>query len=339
MKTVHWGLIGCGDIARKRVAPALRDAPASELMAVSRARAELAESFAREFGAGKHYAGWRELLADPEIDAVYIATPLYFHAEQTIAAAEAGKHVLCEKPMAMSVADCDRMIAACRQSGVELGIAYYRHFYPVLDRIKSIAASGEIGRVAVAHINAFEWFNPQPGEPRYWFVQKELAGGGPMMDFGCHRIEVFMNLFGPITEMRSFTGNVLFEREVEDTSGALFRFENGASGSLMVTHAAFESQDTLDIFGSEGSIHVAVLNEGRLSVRTREGEREEVHPPHLNFHQPLVEDFIGALHAGRRPRVGGDIGREVQRIEDAIFGASPVAGTLDVSSGQNSRAG
>src|SRR5438309_5166614 len=125
-----WGLIGCGDIARKRVAPALRDLTECDLVAVSRGRAELAESFASEFGAQKWYSHWQELLLDDEIDAVYVATPVDLHAAQSIAAAGAGKHVLCEKPLALTVAECDQMLAACRAHNVKLGVAYYRHLYP-----------------------------------------------------------------------------------------------------------------------------------------------------------------------------------------------------------------
>src|SRR6266851_4797038 len=190
MKQLAWGLIGCGDIARRRVAPALRDLDDCDLVAVSRARGELAESFAREFGARTWCSAWQELLVDAEIDAVYLATPVHLHSTQAIAAAEAGKHVLCEKPMAMDVGECDRMIAACRANNVKLGVAYYRHFYPVVARVKNIIATGEIGEAVLVQINAFEWFNPQPDHPRYWLMQKSRAGGGPMFDFGCHRLEV-----------------------------------------------------------------------------------------------------------------------------------------------------
>ncbi|HEX2491865.1 MAG TPA: Gfo/Idh/MocA family oxidoreductase, partial [Blastocatellia bacterium] len=136
MNKLRWGLIGCGDISRKRVAPALQDIPDCEFIAVSRARVDLAEAFVNEFGAKRWYGDWRELIANDEIDAVYIATPVYLHAEQTLAAAEAGKHVLCEKPMAMNPDECEQMIAACRFEGVTLGVAYYRRFYPVIRRIK-----------------------------------------------------------------------------------------------------------------------------------------------------------------------------------------------------------
>src|SRR5258706_14084785 len=136
MKQLRWGLIGCGDIAQKRVAPALRDLGACQLIAVNRAQSELGAAFAKEFGAQRWYLDWKKLLLDEEIDAVYIATPVHLHAEQTIAAAKAGKHVLCEKPMAMNVSECDQMIDACQSYNVKLGVAYYRHFYPVVDRIK-----------------------------------------------------------------------------------------------------------------------------------------------------------------------------------------------------------
>src|SRR5438094_463081 len=170
-----WGLIGCGDIARKRVAPALRDLTECNLVAVSRRCSELAESFAKEFGVAKWYSNWQELLLDPEIDAVYIATPVHLHAAQTIAAAEAGKHVLCEKPLALSVIECDQMLAACRANDVKLGVAYYRHFYPVVGRIKEVIESGEIGTPTMAQINAFEWFNPASDHSRAWWLNRQRA--------------------------------------------------------------------------------------------------------------------------------------------------------------------
>ncbi|MGE0130493.1 MAG: Gfo/Idh/MocA family protein [Blastocatellales bacterium] len=319
MKKLRWGLIGCGDISRKRVAPALRDISECELVAVNRARADLAEAFANEFGAKRWYGDWRELIADDEIDAVYIATPVYLHAEQTIAAAEAGKQVLCEKPMAMNVAECDRMIAACEANGVKLGIAYYRRFYPVIRRIKEIIASGEVGKPIIAQINAFERFNLQPGDDRYWFLEKERAGGGPMMDFGCHRIEVLLNLFGPIKRTTGVIGRAMFDREVEDTCITAFKFESGAQASLAVTHAAFESRDTLSIYCGDGSIHTPLLNAGEIQIVTAAGERMESHPPHANIHQPLIEDFTRAVFDGREPEVGGDAGRAVALIEEQIY--------------------
>jgi predicted dehydrogenase len=317
---VQWGLIGAGDIARKRVAPAIRDAHGSGLLAVSRGRPELAESFAKAFGAPRWYARWQELVADPEVEAVYIATPVHLHAEQTIAAARAGKHVLCEKPMAMNAGECDRMIAVCRASNVKLGIAYYRHFYPAVARVKSIIASGEIGEAVLVRIDAFEWFNPQPDHPRYWLVQKARSGGGPMFDFGCHRLEVLLHLFGSVRDATGMTANVVFDREVEDTAVAVLQFDRGPSATVAVTHAAIEPRDTLEVFGTRGSIHIAELNRGELRVRMADGERLESHPPASNLHGPLIEDFVEAIVTGREPGVTGDVGRAVADLESRIYG-------------------
>lgn len=324
MRKIRWGLIGCGDISRRRVAPALLDLASCELVAVSRANFDRAEPFAREFGAQRWYKEWQELLADEEIEAVYIATPVHLHAAQSIAAARAGKHVLCEKPMAMSVAECEAMVAACEQNHVRLGVAYYRHFYPVIDRIRTILSTGETGRTVFVQVNAFEKFDPSPSHPRRWLIEKGLSGGGPMFDFGCHRIEVLIDLFGRVNSCRSLVGNILFEREVEDTATALLQFESGPQAVLSVTHAAHEPQDTLSIFGSDGSIHVAVLNEGAVRIKTAAGERLETHPPHPNLHQPLVEDFAQALLEGRDPRVNGVVGLEVARIEEEIYGGAQI---------------
>jgi predicted dehydrogenase len=316
---VRWGLVGCGDIARKRVAPALRDLDDCELVAVSRADASRAESFAHEFGAKKWHADWHDLVKDAEVEAVYVSTPVHLHAEQAVAAAEAGKHVLCEKPMALTAAECGRMNAAAEANGVLLGVAYYRRFYPAVERVREILGSGEIGVPVVAQVNAFERFDPAPDNPRRWLLDKRHSGGGPMFDFGCHRIEVFLNLFGDAQAVRGLAGNVLFNREVEDTACALIQFGRGTQGVISVTHAARETQDTLEIFGSDGSIRIEVLNEGRLRVRTKDGERVESHPPHANLHQPLIEDFVRAVGEGRPPRVDGHTGQKVSEILELIY--------------------
>jgi predicted dehydrogenase len=316
---MRWGLIGCGDIACKRVAPALRDLPQCDLVAVSRRRAELAQTFAQEFGARKWYGDWQEMLRDEEIDAVYIATPVRCHAPQAIAAAEAGKHVLCEKPLALNVAECEAILAACRANNVKLGVAYYRHFYPLIERIKSLIDADEIGVPVVAQINAFESFNPGPENPRVWLLDKHEAGGGPMFDFGCHRLEVLMNILGPVAEVRATTMNVVFTREVEDTAVAILKFERGTSGVLTVTHAAQEAQDTLDIFGSKGSVHVPVLNGADLRICDERGGRLESHPPPANFHVPLIKDFVAAVWEDRQPAVDGTVGRVVAEIEEKIY--------------------
>jgi predicted dehydrogenase len=317
---VRWGLVGCGDISEKRVAPALREAPGSRLVAVARAQAQKAADFAARHGASRSYADWRELVRDEELDAVYVATPVRLHAEQAVAAAEAGKHVLCEKPMALDPASCERMIGAARAHGVRLGVAYYRHHYPLVRRLRALLDSGEIGRPVLAGMQAFEPFDAPAGHPRAWLLRRSESGGGPMADFGCHRVEVLLDLLGPLAEAHGISTRARFrEREVEDTCIATLRFESGAAAVVTVTHAAQERRDTLEIFGTRGSAHVAVLNAGVVRIVTASGEREESHPPHANLHQPLVEDFVAAVREGREPTVTGAVGLEVARAVEAIY--------------------
>jgi predicted dehydrogenase len=320
MADVRWGLIGCGDISEKRVAPALRQAAGSTLVAVARANADRAADFAARHGARRWHADWRDLLRDPEVDAVYVASPVRFHAEQAVAAAEAGKHVLCEKPMALGVPECARMVAAAREHGVRLGVAYYRHHYPAVRRMAEILASGEIGQPVLAQAEVFEMFDVPPDHPRAWFLRKAESGGGPMFDFGCHRIEVLLDLLGPVVTVHGFPSNVRFRaRDVEDTCVAHLAFERGARAILAVSHAAREARDSFDVYGTEGSVHAAVLNKGALRIVTPAGVREESHPPHANLHQPLVEDFVVALKEGRAPVVTGETGLAVNEVLARIY--------------------
>ncbi len=153
---------------------------------------------------------------------------------------------------------------------------------------------------------------------RSWFFRKDRAGGGPMMDFGCHRIEVLSNLLGPVDEVRGTTGNTLFQREVEDTATASFRFRNGTMGQLAVSVSVKEPPDSLDLYGSEGSIHVPVLNQGTLRVLKGGKECREIHPPHADLHRPRIEDFTRAVLQCRQPEVGGETGLEVQQLIEAV---------------------
>jgi predicted dehydrogenase len=224
--------------------------------------------------------------------------------------------------MAMTAAECDQMLAACRASGVTLGIAYYRRFYPVVRRVHAILGAGEIGAPVVAQMNAFEWFDPDASYPRRWLLDRARAGGGPMMDFGCHRLEVLLHLFGDVRAATGLTANVVFARDVEDTAAVLLQFDRGPCASVTVTHAAGVRQDTLDVFGTLGSIQCPNLNAGEIRIVTGERERVEAHPPAANVHQPLIEDFVDAVAAHRQPAVDGAVGRRVAAIEDQIYGVT-----------------
>jgi predicted dehydrogenase len=319
MSVVRWGLVGAGDIAEKRVAPALVAAKRSQLVAVSRRQAQLADAFAQRFGARRWHEDWRDLVRDDEIDAVYIAAPVQLHAPIAIAAAEAGKHVLCEKPMALNVDECDRMIRCADAAGVQLGLAYYRHLYPLVQRVKQLLADGAIGAPVIAQLDAFERFDPPRGHPRAWLLDPTVSGGGPMFDFGCHRIEVLLSLFGDAVDVRGLRANVLFDRPVEDTAIAALRFSPGPLATVTVAHAAVEPRDTLDVFGSEGSIHVARLNGPELRVMRGGEETLEQHPLPDNVHLPLIQQFVDSVLEGGRPVVDGAAGRAVNRVLEAVY--------------------
>jgi len=140
-----------------------------------------------------------------------------------------------------------------------------------------------------------------------------------MFDFGCHRIEVLLDVFGKVSKISALRTNRFFQRDVEDVASVLFQFERGVAGVLTVAHSASEPQDTLDIFGSRGSIHVPVLNKGEIRIVTEAGERTESHPTAANIHQPLIEDFISALLNNRQPQVGGEIGKAVAEVVEEIY--------------------
>jgi predicted dehydrogenase len=317
---VRWGLIGCGDIAAKRVAAALQDAPGSRLVAVSRRRADKAEEFARQFGADRWHAAWEDLIRS-DVDAVYVATPVDLHAQMAIAAADAGKHVLCEKPMALDVEQCDRMLRAAEASGVNLGVAYYRRFYPILRRLKELIRDGVIGAPVTAQADSFGPFDPGPDEPRRWLVDKGQSGGGPMFDVGCHRLEVFLNLFGVVAEARGIVARVALTRNVEDTGVAVLRFEPGPVATVRVTHAVAEPRDTLEVYGRTGSVHIPNLNGPEMRIRANGTDTVEHHPSHPNLHQPLVDQFVRAVRGEEALVVDGHVGREVNRLLAEVVGA------------------
>jgi predicted dehydrogenase len=140
------------------------------------------------------------------------------------------------------------------------------------------------------------------------------------MDFGCHRLEVLVNQFGRVRSIAALTAKVVFRRDVEDTAAVILQFESGPCATVTVTHAAGDRQDTLDVFGTRGSIRCDNLNAGGLRIVTDAGERVEMHPPAANVHLPLIEDFVEAVAANRAPAVDGAIGREIAAIEDQIYG-------------------
>lgn len=316
--TIRWGLIGVGDIANKRVAAAIQADPNSELVAVCR-RSELElQQFAQQFAAPHWFTDVDELLGLDELDAVYIATPVDCHLPHTLAAARAGKHVLVEKPMALDPDQCEQMISACLAANVRLGVAYYRRFYPVVLRAQSLIASGQLGRIlsigcVTGNSNRFPADN--------WRVIRARGGGGPLMDIGSHRLDVFLQLLGEVHCVQACMMDSP-DFDAEQVATVMVQFNSGAHGVLQSYFGTVDTPDRLEIIGTDGRVTIEDLNQGDLMLGTAAGQTRESHPPADNLHGPLIEDFALAIMQNREPEITGPIGKKTNQImQNAYSGA------------------
>jgi len=212
---LRWAVIGCGDIAYKRVAPAMVEDPGSELVAFLSNTPARAEEMRARFGARRAFSDLEALLADDEVDAVYIASPQQRHYDETLRAAAAGKHVLCEKPMALTTDECREMVAACERAGVALAVAYYRRWYPKARRIKELLDGGGIGTPVAARVMIAGKYNPAADDWKHWRVEAE-AGGGCMMDVGSHRLDLIAYWLGEPQSVAGVTGRLCMTYDVPD---------------------------------------------------------------------------------------------------------------------------
>jgi 1,5-anhydro-D-fructose reductase (1,5-anhydro-D-mannitol-forming) len=288
---VNWLVIGIGDITRKRVLPAILAEPRSRLHALLTRDPHKAEAYSEAIVYTDLHAGLR----DQEVDAVYVASPVALHAEHTIASLHAGKHVLCEKPVAMNYAQAEAMAAATRESGRVVGIAYYRRLYPKLRRAKELIENGAIGRPVLVEANYHGWLE---SEQRGWLRDPVLAGGGPLYDVGSHRIDACNFLLGKPRRAMGLMSNVVHDLAVEDSATVLMEYAGGVHGVVDVRWNSRLQRDQFRIVGTEGEIDLSPLNEPTLRVLADGGLHEEHLPAHANVHYPAVENFVAAVLDG-----------------------------------------
>lgn len=317
--TIRWGIIGCGDVARKRVAAAIQEETRSELVSVCRRNQAKLDVFQREFDVPSTTTSADELIASPDIDAIYIATPVSLHYPQTIACARAGKHVLVEKPMAMNTSECEEMISACRDGGVKLGVAFYRPFYPVVRRMHELIEAGDIGRVLSVSAVTSTPFAINSDEDGYWRVVPELGGGGALMDIGSHRLDLFLRMFGPIRRIKALCGTVAANYDSDDLAHVIVEFESGAHGTLQCYFGTPIDPDEFSVIGTKGRLVGRPLNNGDLFIEKGGGTQVEHHPPHENFNTPLISDFVSAILEDHAPFVSAEQGREVNRVMEMAY--------------------
>jgi 1,5-anhydro-D-fructose reductase (1,5-anhydro-D-mannitol-forming) len=289
---LNWLVIGIGDITRKRVLPAILAEPRSCLYALLTRYPYQAEAY---LGAIV-YIDLDEALHDPAIDAVYVASPVSLHAEQAVASLRAGKHVLCEKPVALDYAQAEMMAGAAREAKCLLGIAYYRRLYPKLIRAKHLIAQGAIGQPVLIEANYHGWLE---GPDRGWLKDPALAGGGPLYDVGSHRIDACNFLFGKPTRATGLLSNALHQLAVEDSATTLIEYAAGVHAVVDVRWNSRIPRDQFRIVGAEGEIRLDPLNGPVLKLTLSSGDvHEEVLPAHANVHYPAVENFVAAVLDG-----------------------------------------
>ncbi|ERM80594.1 hypothetical protein P872_12960 [Rhodonellum psychrophilum GCM71 = DSM 17998] len=299
---VRWGILGAGAVCELKSAPAMNLVPNSRLVAVMRRDEEKVKDYAQRHGVEKWYTDAQALVNDPEVSAIYIATPPDAHLELTKMAAEAGKPVYVEKPMARTHAECLEMIEVCEKAGVPLYVAYYRRSLPHFVRIKELIQSGAIGEVRTLHIDMKKPQRHQKKEAleSNWRVNPEIAGGGYFYDLASHQFDYLDFLLGPIAQVKGFCTNQGQQYPAEDLVTAAFRFENGVlgTGNWCFTTAADTESDRTVIYGSKGTIEYETFGSGGFILDTEQMglERFQLELPKNIQHfliENIVEDLMG----------------------------------------------
>jgi predicted dehydrogenase len=305
---LRWLVAGVGDIATRRVLPAILAEPRSSLAGIVTRDPAKAEPYG--------VAAWTDFTRALDVcpaDAVYVATPVFLHAPQTIAALRAGKHVLCEKPMAMGYVEAESMQQAAHETGLTLGIAYYRRTYPKVARARQLIESGAIGRPVFAEATAHGWSDLAAGF-RAWIADPKLSGGGPLRDIACHRIDLMNFLFGKPARVTGQLSTLVLPLQVEDNATVLIEYENGVRGMVDVRWHSRVPRDEFRIRGTDGELELTPLNDPGLV--TPQGI-EQV-PAHPNIHYPCVEDFVSAVLEERAPVSSGLTALPTEWVMDQV---------------------
>ncbi len=334
--TIGWGVVGAGGIADRRTIPeGILPARNGTLDAVMEPVPERLAELRQKYPDAAPCETLQALLARDSVGAVYIASPPKFHAEQTIAAARAGKHVLVEKPMAMTTAECEQMIAACHEAGVRLGVGFMMRYHACHERIRQMLDDGVLGTPVMGRAELTCWYPPIEGAFRQVLAD---GGGGAFMDMANHCVDLLEMFFGRTTEIAALTGRLVQEYETEDTSVAILRFASGAVGLIdahfNIPDAA--SRNMLEVYGSKGSVTtqgtIGQMSAGSIHALLQEAaeydaqqERTDavneqlIEPEPVNMYQAEIEDLGDAGRDDRPPGVTGEDGLWNHRVVLAAY--------------------
>ncbi|MGI8313805.1 Gfo/Idh/MocA family protein [Halobacillus mangrovi] len=320
---VRWGIIGCGDVTEKKSGPAFQKVKNSELVAVMRRTGELAKDYAERHGVPKWYDDADALINDPEVDAVYIATPPSSHKEYTLKTAKAGKPVYVEKPMARDFDECNEMVAACKEAGVPLYVAYYRRAQERFLKVKELLDENTIGEVRFVSSTQYQKAREdvKDSENLPWRLKPEASGGGLFFDLASHTLDILDFLLGPIQKAKGFASNQVGYYEAEDIVTGTYQFESGVHGVGKWCFTAFEDVDRNEIIGSEGKISFSTFGNDPVVLTTADGKEEWSFERPQHVHQPLVDTIVKELTEGRGvcPSTG-ESGARTNWVMDAIVG-------------------
>ncbi len=316
MNNLQWGIIGCGDVTEVKSGPAFNKVPGSQLVAVMRRDADKAADYAKRHGVPKWYSDAAQLINDPEVNAIYIATPPSSHEEYTIAAINAGKPVYVEKPMAGTYAAGKRMAEAAKQKNIKLVVAHYRRRWPLFLKVKQLLEEKAIGDVRLARI---EMYKPAPTkdelaeEKTSWRVDPAIAGGGFFHDLAPHQLDLLYYFFGPVKTIQGISTNQGGLYAADDLVTGSILFENNIAFSGAWCFNASYSSDWCDIIGSKGKIGFSFFSGNTIEWRRADHTQHFQFDPLPHVQQPMIESVVQYfLGKGPNPCTGEE-GAEVMR--------------------------
>ena len=300
LATVNWGIIGVGDVTEVKSGPAFYKIKHSNLVAVMRRDAEKAADYARRHKVQSWYSNASELINDPDVDAVYVATPPNSHASYAIETMRAGKPVYVEKPMARNYSECREMLRVSKQTGIPLWVAYYRRTLPAFLKAKELVEAGEIGKPLKVNIRLYKQAEErnQAKEEMHWHVSPEVGGAGHFFDLASHQFDYLDFVFGKVTEVNGKAQNLGGLYPAEDTVSGIWMHESGVAGSGYWTFIANENseKDEIEIIGGKGKITLSCFTTpDTLKIATNEGESvlKFSNPEHIS--QALVQQVVSEL--------------------------------------------
>lgn len=317
-----WGIIGCGDVTEKKSGPAFSRVNNSVLQAVMRRDAAKAEDYARRHGVPQWYSDAEELLADPEINAIYIATPPSSHEELTIRALRAGKDVYVEKPMALNAASSSRMQAVAEETGLKLSVAHYRRFLPYFAHIKDLISQGTIGEVSSVSLKLMQTNNSKviAQAQENWRVNPSISGGGLFHDLAPHQLDLMMYYFGEVVAASGLSANQSGHTAADDMVAGQILFKNKVlfNGIWSFNNASSDNQDICEIYGSKGKITFGFFSSSQITI-SKAGEDRVIeidYPMHVQ--EPFIEQVVSYFRGeGPNPCSASD-GVEVLRLIDTF---------------------